>query len=213
VNTIAIYALGFAGQAFFGIRLLMQWWYSEKRARVLSPAIFWYFSLFGSITFLLYGLFRSDPVIIIGQILSYYIYIRNLQLKQKWQTYPLLVRFAVASLPAAVLLMAFLTFNFEYPLSAFTSPTMIVGAVGQLALNLRFVYQWYYSEKVQESSFPYGFWQISVWASVLVIFYALFHPVLGFDPVLLLSQSLGIIVYVRNMVIARKTLLQNSTRE
>jgi lipid-A-disaccharide synthase-like uncharacterized protein len=208
---MAIYALGFAGQAFFGIRLLMQWWASEKRGLVISPSIFWYFSLLGSLTFLIYGLLRSDPVIIVGQILSYYIYIRNLQLKHEWQRHPSVLRIVLILVPVAIVIIGFSNFTFDYPLSSFTSPTMIIGAIGQLALNLRFVYQWYYSEKVQQSSLPYGFWQISVWASVLVIFYALFHPILGFDPVLLVSQSLGIIVYVRNMMIARRSYSQNST--
>jgi lipid-A-disaccharide synthase-like uncharacterized protein len=50
----------------------------------VSPALYWQVSLAGSFIVLVYGVLRKDPVIILGQILSYYIYIRNLQLKQRW---------------------------------------------------------------------------------------------------------------------------------
>ena len=82
---------------------------------------------------------------------------------------------------------------------------MIAGTIGQLALNFRFIYQWYYSEKVQVSVLPIGFWHISIWASVLVILYSLFHPVHGYDPVLLVSQSMGILVYIRNVILYRRS--------
>lgn len=204
-NTVAIIALGFLGQSLFGARLIVQLFLSEKHRRVVSPVVYWQLSLAGSFLFLIYGIVRYDWVIISGQFLSYFIYVRNLQLKEAWQRFPLFIRVSFLILPVvAVSSLAFIkssAYNIEVVL---WHPMIIVGTIGQLALNLRFVYQWYYSEKSRSSILPVGFWHISVWASVLVILYSLFHPVLEVEPVLLVSQSLGIIVYIRNLWISRK---------
>src|SRR4051812_40281662 len=79
-----IYALGFFAQSIFGARLLVQLFLSEKKGKVVSPTIFWQLSLVASFLFSIYGILRNDFVIILGQTLSYFIYIRNLQLKNDW---------------------------------------------------------------------------------------------------------------------------------
>lgn len=209
LDNLGIYALGFLGQALFGTRLVVQLFQSEKQKRVVSPVIFWQLSIAASFLFLVYGIIRKDAVIIVGQTLSYFIYIRNLQLKKAWKPVPFVLRVLLIVLP-------FLAIGFAasaIPIEGWRAhsmelihPIMIVGAIGQLALNLRFVYQWYYSEKFQTSLLPLGFWHISTWASVLVIIYSIFHPIHGWDPVLLVSQSLGIIVYARNIIIYKRSL-------
>ncbi len=213
MDNLAIYALGFLGQALFGARLVVQLFQSEKQKKVVSPVIFWQLSLAASFLFLIYGIIREDAVIIVGQTLSYFIYIRNLQLKHAWKPVPFLLRVLLVLLPFFVIGFAASTI----PLEGWQAhsmdlihPIMILGAIGQLALNLRFVYQWYYSEKFKTSLLPLGFWHISTWASVLVIIYSVFHPIHGWDPVLLVSQSLGIIVYARNIVIYRRSMETSS---
>lgn len=215
LEILGIYALGFLGQGLFGARLIFQLILSEREKRVVSPTIFWYLSLAASFLFLIYGVLRFDPVIILGQTISYFIYVRNLQLKGAWSRIPKLLQFVLYFLPFGSLWA--LIASMEFPSDSFFDPAfllhpmMIVGTVGQLALNLRFVYQWYYAEKAGESVLPLGFWHISIWASVLVIVYSLFHPVNGYDPVLLVSQSMGIFVYIRNLVIYKKALKLNQT--
>lgn len=204
-----IYALGFLGQGLFGARLLVQLYLSERAGKVVSPTIFWLFSVGASFLFLLYGLFRSDLVIIGGQTISFYIYIRNLQLKHYWVKIHFASRFVLLILPIVTIFGWLLTSNTisaQLNFDNLLHPIMFLGAVGQLALNLRFVYQWWYSEKHQTSLLPLGFWRISTWASVLVLVYAGFHPIYGTDPVLLVAQGFGIIVYIRNMVIYKKSI-------
>ena len=46
-------AVGFLGQAFFSMRFIWQWLYSEYRKRSVIPLAFWYFSLLGGSTLLL----------------------------------------------------------------------------------------------------------------------------------------------------------------
>ncbi|MCE2893148.1 MAG: lipid-A-disaccharide synthase N-terminal domain-containing protein [Flammeovirgaceae bacterium] len=63
MNQYLIYALGFFAQGLFGARSIVQWYLSEREGRVVSPTLFWIFSLSGSSLFLLYGLIRQDVVI------------------------------------------------------------------------------------------------------------------------------------------------------
>jgi lipid-A-disaccharide synthase-like uncharacterized protein len=78
-----------------------------------------------------------------------------------------------------------------------TNPIIFMGAIGQLMLNFRFIYQWYHSEKNKDSILPLGFWVISSFASVMILTYATYR----IDPVLLVAQSMGIVVYLRNIFI------------
>ncbi len=70
--------VGFAGQALFGMRFIIQWIISEKRGESVIPLPFWYFSIGGSIILLTYAIHKQDPVFILGQSLGSIIYIRNL---------------------------------------------------------------------------------------------------------------------------------------
>lgn len=72
--------IGFAGQGLFAMRFIIQWLTSEKHARSVIPLAFWYFSIGGGAVLLLYALWRKDPVIICGQGLGLFIYLRNLYL-------------------------------------------------------------------------------------------------------------------------------------
>jgi len=196
-----IYGLGFFAQSLFGARLIVQLFYSERSGKVVSPTLFWQLSLVASFLFLIYGILRNDAVIILGQALSYFIYIRNLQLKNDWNKIPLPLRIVLFALP-------FIAFGWILagPAQRITDilannnlsdPLIFIGAVGQLTLNFRFVYQWYYSEKHKNSILPLGFWVSSTIASVLIIVYAAYR----LEPVLLVSQGLGIFVYIRNIFI------------
>jgi len=70
--------LGFAGQALFSARFLVQWVHSERHKQSLIPVAFWYFSLAGGITLFAYALHIGDPVFILGQSVGVLIYSRNL---------------------------------------------------------------------------------------------------------------------------------------
>ena len=205
-----IYGLGFFAQSLFGGRLIVQLYHSEKEGKVVSPTIFWQLSLVASFLFLIYGILRDDVVIILGQTLSFFIYVRNLQLKNDWQKIPAGLRLFLLLLPVFAFGWMFLggdhNFRSIFAQTDLTSPLIIIGAIGQLMLNLRFIYQWYYSEKHKTSILPVGFWIISLGASILILTYASSR----LDPVLLVSQGMGIFVYVRNIVIHRKTLYKDS---
>ena len=71
-------AIGFLGQAFFSARFLIQWIASERQGKSVVPRAFWYFSIGGGMTLLLYALWRRDPVFILGQGAGLFVYARNL---------------------------------------------------------------------------------------------------------------------------------------
>lgn len=72
--------LGFAGQAMFSMRFIVQWIKSEREKRSTIPLAFWYFSLLGGLSLLIYAIHRRDPVFIVGQASGLFIYSRNLYL-------------------------------------------------------------------------------------------------------------------------------------
>jgi lipid-A-disaccharide synthase-like uncharacterized protein len=191
-------ALGFFAQGLFGARSIVQWYLSEREGKVVSPTLFWVFSLTGSSLFLLYGLLRQDVVILLGQTISFYIYVRNLQLKNAWSSIPRLMQWLVLAIPPSILFLSFKTIN-SFQLADGFHPLVIFGIAGQLLLNCRYLYQWYFSEKAHESILPLGFWVISAVASIFVVMYSIYKS----EPVLLVAQSLGLIVYGRNIIIYR----------
>lgn len=193
-----LFGLGFFAQGLFGIRLLIQLFLSERAGRSLSPVIFWQLSLLASFLFLTYGILRQDVVIILGQTFSFYIYIRNLQLKQAWAVLPLFIRALIFCLP--LFAWGWILTNNDNLHLLFSSDALIngwvlLGTLGLFMLNLRYLYQWYHSEKEKESVLPFGFWIISAVASIFVVAYAIHR----FDPVLLISQGMGLLVYLRNV--------------
>ena len=70
--------VGLLGQALFSARFLVQWIASERKKESVVPRQFWYFSLGGGLTLLLYALYRHDPVFILGQGAGLFVYARNL---------------------------------------------------------------------------------------------------------------------------------------
>jgi lipid-A-disaccharide synthase-like uncharacterized protein len=161
--------------------------------------LFWIFSLNASFLFLIYGVLRNDIVILFGQTLSYYIYVRNLQLKGFWKKIPYAGRVVLLPLPILLFLWVGLyspaSFTTIINKADFTDSFILVGSIGQLLLNFRYLYQWYHSEKANESILPLGFWVISAVASILVVVYGIYRQ----DPVLLVAQGLGLFAYLRNI--------------
>lgn len=72
--------IGFGGQAMFSMRFLIQWIMSEREKRSMIPLAFWYFSIAGGLSLLIYAIHRKDPVFILGQGSGLFIYLRNLYL-------------------------------------------------------------------------------------------------------------------------------------
>ncbi len=72
--------VGIVAQLMFSMRFLIQWISSEKARKSVIPVAFWWFSILGGLLLLAYGLYRGEPVIILGQTFGIMVYTRNLWL-------------------------------------------------------------------------------------------------------------------------------------
>lgn len=77
---------------------------------------------------------------------------------------------------------------------------LVIGFAGQIAFGSRFVVQWIASERRHRSVVPTAFWVLSLVGSVLLLTYAISRA----DPVFILGQSTGFLIYTRNLVLLRK---------
>lgn len=83
---------------------------------------------------------------------------------------------------------------------------MIIGFAGQFIFGGRFLIQWICSEVKKESHIPMAFWYMSVLGGMILLLYAISIK----NPVFIMGQSMGLIVYTRNlMLISRKNKREN----
>ena len=75
-----------------------------------------------------------------------------------------------------------------------------IGFIGQIAFFSRFLLQWLVSEVKKESVIPSAFWYLSIVGSALLLIYAIYRK----DPVFIMGQSFGFIVYIRNIVLIKR---------
>lgn len=204
MNNIIIYSVGFIAQILFSSRMILQWIISEKNKKVLTPVLFWEISLFASFLLFVYGYFRHDFSIMLGQTITYYIYIRNIQLQNDWKKLHVLLRWFVLLFPLFIIGYGYnnnvMDVDFLFKNEAIPKWLLWTGIVGQILFTLRFIYQWVYSEKKKDSVLPLGFWIISLCGSLIIFIYAIIRK----DPVLLAGHALGLIIYTRNIIIIKK---------
>ena len=73
---------------------------------------------------------------------------------------------------------------------------LTVGFLGQGCFFLRFFIQWLVSERKKESTIPIIFWYLSLIGAFFVMIYAIHRK----DPVFIVGQGVGLLVYTRNLI-------------
>ena len=214
--TWLIMTIGFTAQALFSARILVQWISSEKSKKLESPLAYWVLSVIGSYTMFAYGVLRDDFSIVVGQLVSYYIYLWNLDAKGVWRNLAKVWRVILVATP--VVCVGLLARHAgEYVESFFQNEgipiwLVVFGTLAQLVFALRFVWQWWVSKRSGESIMPVSFWVLSAIGSGSIIIYALFR----LDIVLIVGQAFGFAVYLRNIWIglsAKNKTTTTSTHE
>ena len=76
-----------------------------------------------------------------------------------------------------------------------------LGMAGQAIFFSRFLVQWIASERAGKSYIPRIFWWLSLAGSMLLLFYAIHRK----DPVFVIGQAFGWLVYARNLVLLRRS--------
>jgi lipid-A-disaccharide synthase-like uncharacterized protein len=70
-----------------------------------------------------------------------------------------------------------------------------IGLLGQALFSARFLVQWIASERLKQSVVPHAFWYFSLGGGITLLAYALYRR----DPVFILGQGAGLVVYARNL--------------
>ncbi|MDH4081753.1 MAG: lipid-A-disaccharide synthase N-terminal domain-containing protein [Nitrospira sp.] len=76
-----------------------------------------------------------------------------------------------------------------------------IGFLGQGLFFGRWVVQWIASERTAESRVPISFWYMSLIGGLITLTYAIYRM----DPVFIAGQSIGSVVYIRNLVLIHRT--------
>lgn len=72
---------------------------------------------------------------------------------------------------------------------------VVFGLGAQLMFTARFVVQWIASERAKSSVVPIAFWYFSLVGGLMLLAYAIHRT----DPVFILGQMLGVLIYSRNL--------------
>lgn len=72
---------------------------------------------------------------------------------------------------------------------------LCVGFVGQALFSARFLVQWVSAERHRRSVIPIAFWYFSIAGGLTLLSYAIYRQ----DPVFILGQSTGVMIYARNL--------------
>lgn len=178
-----------------------QWILSERQKESVTPLFFWWLSLLGSFLLFIYGYLRLDFALMLGQVLTYFIYIRNLQIQQQWDRIPVWSRILFFAIPVAIIIYGFNNGNYDIK-DLLNNPEiatwlLILGVVAQVVFTFRFVYQWLYAERYKKAILPLGFWVISLIGGLMTMTYFIFRQ----DIVLIISNVMGAIIYTRNIML------------
>jgi lipid-A-disaccharide synthase-like uncharacterized protein len=76
----------------------------------------------------------------------------------------------------------------------------VIGFGGQIVFASRFWVQWIASERAKRSVMPLSFWWLSIVGGLLSLAYAVYR----LDPVFILGQLTGTVIYARNLALIRQ---------
>jgi lipid-A-disaccharide synthase-like uncharacterized protein len=77
---------------------------------------------------------------------------------------------------------------------------LVIGFSGQILFSLRFLVQWWQSERQQRSVIPIEFWYFSIAGALILLIYSIHRA----DPVFIVGQLTGLFIYLRNLQLIKK---------
>ena len=200
-SPVWVYLLGFTGMAIYGLRILIQWYLSEKSHVVESPGIYWVLSSIGAVILYIYGWLRKDFSIIFGESVGYYIYMWNIGIMGLYKKVPRIVFILQALFPVVILALIVKdipTFTQTFLKNKDVPPLLLAyGVLGQFTYEVRSVYQLVYSYKRKKSILPMGHWVLAIIGSSMIISYGIIRH----DWVLAIGQF-SIFFSIRNLMLS-----------
>ncbi|HHI79966.1 MAG TPA: hypothetical protein ENK02_08290 [Planctomycetes bacterium] len=77
---------------------------------------------------------------------------------------------------------------------------LVIGGIGQAVFFSRFLVQWIVSESKKRSVIPTAFWWLSLLGASILLAYAIFRK----DPIFIIGQVSGFLIYIRNLLLIQK---------
>ena len=203
-----VYLIGLTGMGIYGLRLLIQWYKSEKSHHVESPGSYWVLASIGAVILYIYGWLRKDFSIIFGESVGYYIYMWNISVMGLYKKVPRGLVVLQALFP--VFILALIVKDMPTFTATFLQNEqvprwlLIYGVLGQLTYEIRSVYQLVYSYRLKKSCLPLGHWILAVVGSLMIISYGLIRH----DWVLVIGQF-SIFFSIRNLMLSLSSFEQD----
>ena len=196
-----VYLIGLAGMGIYGLRILIQWYLSEKSHQVENPGIYWVLASIGAIVLYVYGWLRKDFSIIFGESVGYYIYMWHISAMGLYKKVPRIVIVMQALFPICILALIvqdWPTFVETFLHNKDVPPGLLLfGVLAQFVYEIRSVYQLVYSYRRKRSFLPLGHWVLAVIGSAMIIIYGIIRH----DWVLAIGQF-SIVFSIRNLMIS-----------
>lgn len=210
-----LYPLGFIANALFGFRVFFQWFQSEKNKLSVVTRPFWIISLIANGIMTLHALIQVQYPICIIQTLNAVIAWRNLDLMRSSPRSTLrcmlFMGTALVLVTSLFILQSLFGGSFDWmraprlpwsdsPAAHIFWGWQAVGLIGIVLFGSRYWIQWWLSEKHRKSLVGKPFWWISLSGALLSLAYFIQIK----DVVNILSFSLGVIPYIRNLVLLQR---------
>ncbi len=211
-----LYPLGFVATALFAARFLLQWLQSESKGRSVVSKTFWILSLVANCLMGIHFFIQVQYPLCLIQGVNAVISWRNLDMMQKHKRRLSFVVGLFLITLVAITVGFMVQGEIAYGHLKWTrTPTMpwdvqpgepvswgwhLIGFLGAAIFATRFWWQWWTAERRQISALTEGFW----WSSLLGAALALIYFIRIDDWVNIIGYGLGIIPYVRNIVLVRR---------
>lgn len=212
------YPLGLLPSIFFFLRFFIQWIRSEKRKQSIVDSTFWQLSLYGNVLLTLHYFIQLQYLFLMIQVINIGISWRNLNLiKDKKKPLPIrsMLGFMlmIGGISGTFFIYKHLFFDcfdlLASPLgmrqgqqaASLGIAWKIVGIAGSFLFASRFWVQWWESEKEGKSELGVAFWILSLIGSLLSLIYCFLIQ----DRVSLIHYAFGLIPYIRNLFLQRRS--------
>ncbi len=189
--------LGWTGNVFYFSRFFVQWWQSERAGKSVAPPIFWWLSVAGAATLGTYAYYSADSPLFVGYAITFVIYVRNVMIAYMGERAG-----RIGTIPAVILGLIASVLMLQFGASptdaeSASRPWLIAAFIGQAFFSMRFVIQWYASERAGTAYFPRSFWWFSLIGNVLLLAYAIKRG----DPIFIAGFAAGPLVQIRNLML------------
>lgn len=205
-----LYFLGYVAAIVFSVRFLIQWLLSESKGRSVVPRLFWWLSILGNVMLMTHGIIQLQYHVALIQGVNGVISWRNLNLmgKDPISFKTVLIFFGSIAFAITAIFIFRDSLWFRVPTHMFQNdPTKsvpfllhVIGIIGLILFNSRFILQWWQSENAYSSILSPTFWWLSITGGILSIIY--FASM--WDVANLIGPLLGMVPYIRNLMLIRK---------